>query len=108
MGKKIKKEGLTAADVMQEEEGKKHLPLGWKKAAQKKAAEERGTLTTCSPPRDVSYALLGFFSKQKVQVQTLLLKFLSRDGPQPSRRSKRRLRAAGMKFCIWSHIQQKS
>lgn len=67
-------EDLAITDVMQEAAEKKHLPLAWKKSAQKRAAWEMSTLTACSPPWGV---LFGFSSKQKVQVQTLLPKFLS-------------------------------
>lgn len=51
-------EGSTVADIIQEEERKKHLPLGWKKSAQKRAAGESSTLTARSPPRGVLFVFL--------------------------------------------------
>lgn len=66
-----KNEGLTVPGIMQEE-GKRHLLLGWQKSAQQRAAGEMSILTAHSLP----WGIL-FFSKQKVQVQALLPKFLS-------------------------------
>ena len=57
-GKKYKtkeNEGLTVADVTQEEEGKKHLPPDWKKSAQKRAAGEMSTLTAHLQPGGVLF-----------------------------------------------------
>lgn len=56
-------QGLTITDVMQEAEEKKHLPLAWKKSAQKRAAWEMSTLTACSPPRGVLFVVF-FLSRR--------------------------------------------